>query len=499
MSNWQNIINVGSVTETKKEILLRNKMYRDDWLDVLEKELQAQFPKEWDDPKFKLLATTELNILKKIINTVAKVYKKDPTRQAITETANNEADTVENMIDENYQKAINESNIDQVMRTAEKYNELDNQVLLKVVYRNNKINYDMFTFDNVEVYTDEENSLMPVCIVYYNDYSIPNPWSKRGSSTSGYQLDKYKKGYVWYLDGRDTDPQTGDVTYNECWMQEIEGVERRPVGDPVLVEYASEPKKAFLPFILMTNSYRFDDLIDYTTGNDMIDANINIGVAMTLLNQMFKNNSFKTLGFIVESESDLPESFFMSPASGIGIPSRSGGGSSIENIDMQATYDKFYDTVKKRASFIASQYGVSIKDTEGSGSASSGFAIVVSNLDLIEHREEMTSLYRGFEREIFEKTRKVYNYFNDSDSEKISEDATFQIDYVEEVFPVPTNEQSEKDTTDLQNNTTNPIEIIMRDNPDITIEQATAKYEANKTINGADRVTPQTPTQPSEI
>ena len=208
-----------------------------------------------------------------------------------------------------------------------------------------------------------------------------------------------------------------------------------------------------------------------------------------------KHNSFKTLAFIVEDQQDLPKNFVMSPASGVGVPSRQGGGASVQQLDMQATYDKFYDTIKKRASYIASQFGVSIKDTEGSGQASSGFAIVVSNIELIEHREEMSGLYRGMEKELFTKTKLIYNHFAE-DKNHIGKDTTFQIDFEEEVFPTPVVEQAQKDTADLMNNTTNPITIIMRDNPDLTESQAKEIYEENVRINQGTAIPITAPNQP---
>ena len=500
MASFKNQINsfIFSASLNRLKLYVNHiiRIYKDDWLDLIEDTLKKQFPATYGD--LKLLATLEKNPLKSIINKISIVYKGNVERSAILEREDAEEGTIQEP-DPVFDEVLNNSNWPSLSQTVERYTNLTNQSVVLINYRNARMDYEMFTFDNCEVLSDPEDWQKITCFIHYVGLELPNYDNGASGFRTKYGLifEKFDYGYAYYLDDRQR-REDGSIFYTKVYRQKFKGVEMSPIGDPEELPYLDENGEAFLPIVLFKERYPDTELIDFTSGSDKYDASLNIGVNMALLNQLIKFNSFKQIALTAPSKDAMPDKMVSDPSKMIGLPSGgvNSGGASATVLDMQARIKDYHDLIRDRAQDIASTYGVGLQNFQNSGSAMSGYAIQLSNLDLLDRRSLQMNLYRGYEKELFKKTRLIYNLY--APGEKINEDAKFMIDFEDNLFPTDPNEQATADTINLVNNVITPVDLIMRENPDLDREQARAIYEENKIINGATAATT-APVQPSGL
>jgi hypothetical protein len=80
--------------------------------------------------------------------------------------------------------------------------------------------------------------------------------------------------------------------------------------------------------------------------------------------------------------------------------------------------------------------------------------------------------------------------FGGNGEKEIPSEAEFHIDFAEMRFEPSPDEQMRKDTFDLSNNLVTPVDLIMRDNPDLSEDDAMALWMKNKAITAAKVAAP---------
>ena len=126
---------------------------------------------------------------------------------------------------------------------------------------------------------------------------------------------------------------------------------------------------------------------------------------------------------------------------------------------------------------IARNYHLPEDFVEGSAQAESGVAIKLRNQELQNERIGDIIRWRNFEHEIYKIERDILSKAGVSVSEEFAVDFSETTEYLSE------DEQRAKDDWDLEHNLTTIVDIAMRENPDLTREDAEALIEANKEAN----------------
>ena len=126
---------------------------------------------------------------------------------------------------------------------------------------------------------------------------------------------------------------------------------------------------------------------------------------------------------------------------------------------------------------IARNYHLPEDFVEGSAQAESGVAIKLRNQELQNERIGDIIRWRNFEHEIYKIERDILSKAGVSVSEEFAVDFSETTEYLSE------DEQRAKDDWDLEHNLTTIVDIAMRENPDLTREDAEALIEANKETN----------------
>jgi len=441
-------------------------MYRDNWEHIISYELSRQYT-ERSYKKLFPLVTTELNLLKMIIDQTALVYKEPAQRKALL----GEGESLKE--DETYKEILESMPINQAMKSIDTYNKLCNQTILKVVWRDGGLDYDVINFNTATVYTDERDWRRVIAVKYSMDCELPDfdnaDRSHMGAEVDGVKMEKFSRSFLWTIED--------DKSYVREYIQDRNGKHE-------LVKKEDNPYKdvngnPILPFVVFTRKYPDTALLDWTSGNDLIDGNVGTAINMIHLNRLLKFQSHKQVVITAGSEAAIPKDATMDANSAYKIADPSGQ-ASLSTLDMQAASDKIWDIIKNRAVALLQTRGIPAGSFTITGSPQSGYAMSLDRHALLEQRQNDIELYRFKEKELFDVTRIVNNVHN---VKKIDVKARFKIDYGEITFPVSDKEQAESDTINMVNNIITPIDILMRENPDLTEDEAAAKYAANKEIN----------------
>ena len=469
-------------------------IYKDDWQDIINDALSDQF--EADTIKTLMpLTTQEMNLLKRVVNEVSLIYKKPAVREAVILSNVEGSDDI---VDDNYQEAMSDSDIDIVMQSANKYTNLSNHVLIKPVYRDGKIDYDIITFDNCEIVTHPDDWKRIIAVKYYIGMKL-NTGS--GSSTnnqkvadkiaspySGGYSDTYKeytKAKLYTLedvqvdnDGSTVRIQQGKIyTYKKVNGQEL------LIGEED-IPYRDVDGNVLLPFVLTSKSYPINSLLDFTTGNDLRDLNINVALLMTHQNALQKYQSYLQIWLKVQNIKNLPKKQAIGPAKILGIPVGDDDIGDVGVLDLQAKIKEHQEVIEKRITMALTNYGISPQNFTLSAAPQSGFSMQMSNIAKLEAREDQLPIYRNIEKKLFKITRSIWNYHNPG--KKINEKARLKIDFAEVVFPQSPDEKEKEFAFLKRNNAKTDIDLIMENNPDLTRDDAIKEYAENKAFNQAN-------------
>ena len=105
---------------------------------------------------------------------------------------------------------------------------------------------------------------------------------------------------------------------------------------------------------------------------------------------------------------------------------------------------------------------------------------MVKDMERKEDYFDDIALWRMYEKDLYEIERVIteYNGISLPSSDK------FRVDFEEVEYPKTVQDQITKDTFDLEHNLTTEAKIMVRDNKDLTVEEAQKIIDENESING---------------
>ena len=101
------------------------------------------------------------------------------------------------------------------------------------------------------------------------------------------------------------------------------------------------------------------------------------------------------------------------------------------------------------------------------------------------------ALWRMYEQDFYNVERAIADYNGVALPEE------FGVDFQEVEYPKTVADQIMKDTFDIENNLMTRAKIMVRENKDLTVEQAQAIIDENKSINEQEFM-PEEPSEPEE-
>jgi hypothetical protein len=144
----------------------------------------------------------------------------------------------------------------------------------------------------------------------------------------------------------------------------------------------------------------------------------------------------------------------------------------------QGNIQEAIDNIKFQMELVATNNHLWIQWAESGGEVPSGISLMIKDMERKEDYYDDIALWRLYERNFYNVERVIAEYNG------ISLPEEFGVDFQEVEYPKTVQDQIMKDTFDIQNNLTTRAKIMVRDNKDLSLDQAQAIIEENEAVNG---------------
>ena len=363
------------------------------------------------------------NIYKQVVNAVSNVYSFGVNRTFESDDA---------------QELYNELRIDKTMAQANKYMNAFNDVLVQVSWDGKK----------------EQPKVM---------LRLPH------LTEVGYsQGDVEWVAYFVEMVGKDQKTERWAYWSNE----EHYYIDKQSGEDKIVaVEDNEEMVNPFgvLPFVYLHNGWRDESFWDSYTGDDLTGGTIDMAVHLTFLNHIIKTQSFKQLVGKGDNVGELLGQV-LDPLS---ILTLTGQNTEISVLDLQSNYEQLHRVAQDLANNLAISYGVSPSQFRMTSQASSGFALQMENLKLDRFTLEQQADFKVYEKELFTLIGQVSEYYGKAVNGEMT------VDFVEPNYPASETEQLTIDQQSIDLGLSSPHKVLMRNNPDLTEEDARVDVDDN--------------------
>jgi len=138
------------------------------------------------------------------------------------------------------------------------------------------------------------------------------------------------------------------------------------------------------------------------------------------------------------------------------------------------------NNIKFQIELVASNNHLWIQWAESGGEVPSGISLMIKDLERKEDYFDDIAMWRLYEKDFYEVEKAIASY----NGIPLSED--FGVDFEEVEYPTTVQDQILKDQFDLEQNLTTRAKMMIRDNKDLTIEQAQDVINANRQTNESE-------------
>ena len=438
----------------KTEACKRIDYYKGDQLVHLDKVLSSQF----SHPDRLRLQKNFSNITRRVINEVSVVYKRSPQR-----TLSVKGVKLEGPRAEAYQKLLEGARIDSVLKKVNRYTNLLNTIGVQAVWRNDRVELDILTPDILNVVQDAKDPTCASAVIIEQSYAdtvaLEGPNNPFGAS---------KLYIAWTADQHQVFDEQG-----------------RERGD--LANAGGTNPYKMIPIAWFRDEY--PDGYFWNDGSaDLINAQETLNVQLTELNQLIKMQSFSIPVIIGEAPTGGvtvdPSNFISIP---LGDAAAGKGQPDFKFVTPSPKINDLLEAIRETVRRIADDWGLSMDSFKLSGSPASGLSLKLSNVRLIERREDDVSLYQDYEKELFKVMRAVHNA-NSKQAEKIPEDAELSINFAELEFPEDPTAEDARWITRINQNVRSRAQWLMSIDSDVKTEEEAEKIlKKNSELNARTR------------
>jgi hypothetical protein len=316
-----------------------------------------------------------------------------------------------------YSEILEQSAFDVKIKQASKYTKLLNTILLRPVWRNDKLDLDILTGNLLDVVTgDSPEILEKVLITNYG-----------------------------------TSDKIEDVTYSlwtpETWTR----LDYR--GN--VIEQEANPYKT-LPFLPVFDFSPPSSAFWLPGGDDIISLQEAINIKLTDLVYLIQQQSFG-VGYIKGSQTGA--TLKVDPGSLAEIPENG----EIGFVSQKAEIRQVVEAIDKLVKWCCVSTGLSAGSISTDPTEQSGVSKQWDSKELSEMRTDDIALWRSYEKQLFNLIRIVWNTHS---TKKLSESATLKIDFADPQPEQSAKEQAQADDLKIAQGVLSPVDVLLRDNPD---------------------------------
>jgi len=410
MNILDTIRNSQSTAQRKAHSALRLDYYQDEQIEALWETLQQDFA----NPS--KLQPCFINIVKKIVNQTATVYVEEATR---TVEGSEQDKTL-------FAEIAEQCQLDNTLKTASKLTKLLKTTLLRVVWRNNRLDLDLLPPHLLDVWVGDSPRDLEAVLVEHP-------------------------------------PQDGRVentTYSRWTPNEWQRLDYRGR----VLESGPNPYKV-LPFIPLWDGLPGSDFW-LAGGDDLIALQEAVNGKLTDLLHILRFQGFG-VGWIKGGEGG--GTIQADPGSFVELPENGELGFAAPDAPIADVLKSIDQLIK----WAAVSNGLPASSLSTEPTDESGISKIVSNSELSEMRRDDIALFRQYEKQLFNLIRIVWNTHN---SKKLSDAATITTDFAD---PKPDTSDTDKANawkSLMELGVIGPVDIVMERNPDITTREEALEY-----------------------
>jgi hypothetical protein len=395
----------------KEETAKRLDLYHDAQLDHLEKRLNELF----SDPS--TMVKVCLNVVKKVVNNLAQVYREAPVR--IIEGTDGDKEL--------YAGIVEGLALDVKLKQASRYAKLLKTILLRPVWRNDRLDMDILTGNILDVETGETPEILSKVLV--TDFGTSD------------KIEEVEYSY-WT-------PET--------WQRlDYRGQVKEEAPNPYGV----------LPFLPIFDYPPPSASFWLPGGDDLVSLQECLNLKLTDLLYLLSTQSFG-VGFIKGGQGG--GSLKVDPGSLVELPENGELGFAHQ----QARIEEVVGAIDKLIKWGCVSHGLSAASMSTDPTEASGLSKYIDNRELGEMRADDISLWWSYEKKLFQLIRVIWNSHNPG--KKISETAQLKIDFADPKPNVDPKSQSEAWRSLLDMGVISQVDIALERNPDLkTREDALA-------------------------
>jgi hypothetical protein len=424
----------------KERIELRDKMldfYQDN------QQSKASYFAQYGFAEKRMLPFMSSRLTKRVIDKRSLVYKKQPTRVLLDQSGNP-------IKDDGFNAFTSDNPAFQVMlKQAERHKNLLNNLLFRWTW-NEERGFLWYIEDKYEPIFSADNEIYPI------GYKIPMPPQANGKKVSDPIFLCISDDEYFFIN------KAGVVSYDPAFPDGI-----NPYGRMPIVDY-STPDIDFY----------------WTTGaKSLVEVNQNLILAIYAALHGIRFQSFSQLWSKIRNTEKLPKNDKGQPQLKVGHTEviQLEKDDEIGAINFSPSLVETMEFIERWLNIELANWGMKANFRE-SGNPMSGFALVVSNLDLLEAREDDLDHYRPLEQDHLAILREMSRVHGLSEYE-IPEGASLETEFVKPEFPKSIDEVSREREEDLKYNLSTPIDWLMQRFPGMTRAEAEKKIEENRDVN----------------
>ena len=296
-------------------------------------------------------------------------------------------------------------------------------------------------------------------IYYYEVYFGENPFKPTS--------------IVYPLLNSTSDLSNTDVLQWEFWEQDSYGIMNE---EGKVIERLENPY-GIIPFVFTHREDQIDSF--YVEGaSDIVNCNEQVNIALTEMNLGMRFNMFGQ-PWVTGLQAD--QSMLRA------------GSNTILDMGEDGAYNitspsgnimEAIENIKFQMELVALNNHLFIQFAESGGEVPSGISLMIKDLDRKEDYYDDIALWRMYEKEFYEVEKVIAEYNG------ISMPEEFGVDFYEVEYPKTVSDQIMKDTFDIQNNLITRAKIMVRENKDLTIEQAQSIIDENASVNEQENPQP---------
>ena len=252
----------------------------------------------------------------------------------------------------------------------------------------------------------------------------------------------------------------------EYWDEEKYGVMD---GEGKLLSEIPNPY-GIIPFVFTHREDQIDSFF-VEGASDIINCNEQVNIALTEMNLGMRYNMF---GQPWVNGLRADQSMLRAGSNTILDMGEDG----VYNITSpQGNIMEAIENIRFQIELVALNNHLFVQFAESGGEVPSGISLMIKDLDRKEDYYDDIALWRLYEKEFYDVERIIAEYNG------ISLPEEFGVDFDEVQYPKTIQDQILKDDFDIKNNLITRAKIMVRDNKDLTVEQAQSIIDENKIVN----------------